>query len=51
MILGQELPSEGTIWVSPGARIGYMDQQLENLDPKASVVEEVLSSFENQSLN
>ena len=49
MILGQELPSEGTIWVSPGARIGYMDQQLENLDPKASVVEEVLSSFENQS--
>jgi macrolide transport system ATP-binding/permease protein len=49
LILGQELPSEGTIWVSPGARIGYMDQQLENLDPKASVLEEVLSSFENQS--
>ena len=49
LILGRELPSEGTIWVSPGARIGYMDQQLENLDPKASVLEEVLSSFENQS--
>jgi macrolide transport system ATP-binding/permease protein len=49
LILGRELPSEGTIWVSPGARIGYMDQQLENLDPKASVLEEVLSSFKNQS--
>ena len=49
LILGHELPSEGTIWVSPGVRIGYMDQQLKNLDPKASVLEEVLSSFENQS--
>jgi macrolide transport system ATP-binding/permease protein len=49
LILGQALPSEGTIWVSPGARIGYMDQQLENLDPQASVLEEVLSGFENQS--
>jgi macrolide transport system ATP-binding/permease protein len=49
LILGQELPSEGTIWVSPSARIGYMDQELSNLDLKASVLEEVLGSFENQT--
>ena len=49
LILGQELPSEGTIWVSPSARIGYMDQQLSNLDLKASVLEEVLGSFEKQT--
>ena len=49
LILGQELPSEGAIWVSPGVRIGYVDQQLEHFDPKVSVLEEVLSSFESQS--
>ena len=49
LILGQELPSEGTIWVSPSARIGYMDQELSNLDLKASVLEEVLGSFEKQT--
>ena len=49
LILGQERPSEGAIWVSPGVRIGYVDQQLEHFDPKVSVLEEVLSSFESQS--
>jgi macrolide transport system ATP-binding/permease protein len=49
LILGQELPSEGAIWVSPGARIGYMDQQLENLDPKLSVLEEVLSNSRHRT--
>jgi macrolide transport system ATP-binding/permease protein len=49
LILGHEPPSEGIIWVSPGARIGYMDQELSNLDLKASVLEDVLGSFENQT--
>lgn len=49
LILGEELPSEGTVWLSPGARIGYMDQELEELDPNITVIDEALSVFEYRS--
>ena len=49
LILGEELPSEGTVWLSPGARIGYMDQELEELDPNIPVIDEALSVVEYRS--
>lgn len=45
MILGEEPPSAGTLWVSPGVKAGYLSQELADLDHKASVLGEVLSLF------
>lgn len=49
MILGQEAVSGGNLWVSPGARIGYLDQELAGLNPKDSVLDAVLAVFPRQS--
>lgn len=49
MILGEESPSAGTLWVSPGVKAGYLDQELSGLNPEASVLDEVLSLFPRRS--
>ena len=49
MILGEEQQTEGELWVSPGAHIGYLDQELEILDPTATILEGVLEVFPQQT--
>lgn len=38
LILRQEEPSEGAIWVSEGARFGYMDQEMQTLRADATIL-------------
>ncbi len=40
MILGLEQPDAGEIRIASGARIGYLDQEQETLDPNRTVLEE-----------
>ncbi len=42
LILGQEAPSSGEIYVGPSVRIGVYAQQHETLDPELSLVETVV---------
>lgn len=37
-----EIPSEGELWVAPGARIGYYSQHHDMLDPKLTAEEQLL---------
>lgn len=39
MILGEEVMDQGEIWVSPSARIGYLSQEVADLDPEETVLE------------
>jgi macrolide transport system ATP-binding/permease protein len=39
LILGQERPDSGEIQIAPGARIGYLPQDPEGLDPAKTVLE------------
>ena len=41
MILGQEQPTQGDLWVGPGLRLGYYTQELEGLDPNNEILDEV----------
>lgn len=49
MILGREEPSEGQLWVSPSASIGYLDQEMEQLDTENRVMEEMLMVLPRQT--
>lgn len=49
MILGQEPVSGGELWVSPGARIGYLDQELAGLNESHTVLEATLAAFPRQT--
>lgn len=45
LILGRLTPIGGDLWVSPGAKIGYLDQELKELNPDETVLAEVLKAF------
>ncbi|NLA58284.1 MAG: ABC-F type ribosomal protection protein [Firmicutes bacterium] len=49
MLLGDEEPTKGCLWVSPSASIGYLDQEMEKLDSSNTVLEEVLSCLSEQT--
>ena len=49
MFLGAEEPTEGCLWVSPGVSIGYLDQEMEELDGLSTVLEEVISCLPQQT--
>jgi ATP-binding cassette subfamily F protein 3 len=40
-ILGQEIPSGGTVKIGPSVRVGYYAQEHETLDPDKTLVEEI----------
>lgn len=39
LLLGQEKLDQGTIWMSPSAKIGYLSQDISDLDPKKTILE------------
>ncbi len=41
MILGQETPTQGELWVGPTLKFGYYNQELEGLNPENDVLDEV----------
>ncbi len=41
MILGQEQPTQGNLWVGPGLRLGYYTQELEGLNPDNEILDEI----------
>ena len=41
MILGQETPTQGELWVGPTLNFGYYNQELEGLKPDNDVIDEV----------
>jgi len=41
VLLGELHPREGTVWVNPAARIGYLTQMLDDLDLERSTVDNV----------
>ena len=41
MILGEELPTHGEIWVGPTLKFGYYAQELEGLNPDNEVIDEI----------
>lgn len=49
MILGQEKPTKGKIWVSPSVSVGYLDQEMEELEPTNTILSEVLSALAEQT--
>lgn len=49
MFLGEEQPTEGYLWISPSASIGYLSQEMEELTGSHTVLEEVLSCLPVQT--
>lgn len=41
MMLGEEKPTAGELWVGPNLRLGYYTQELEGLNPENDVLDEV----------
>ena len=41
MILGEESPTEGEMWVGPTLKFGYYTQELEGLDPDNEIIDEI----------
>lgn len=41
MMLGEEKPTAGELWVGPNLRLGYYTQELEGLNPESDVLDEV----------
>ena len=41
MILGDETPTEGEMWVGPTLKLGYYAQELEGLTPNNTVIDEI----------
>ncbi len=41
LIMGEVMPTKGTVFVGPSVRIGYMPQQQEALDPRESALETI----------
>lgn len=44
LILGLEPIDQGKLWISPSAKIGYLDQELQSIDNRRTVLEEVTRS-------
>ncbi|NLY55205.1 MAG: ABC-F family ATP-binding cassette domain-containing protein [Firmicutes bacterium] len=49
LVLGRLQPTGGRLWVSPGARIGYLDQELQDLNPEETVLEAILNVFDRRT--
>ncbi len=45
IILGKETPTKGEIWISKSAKIGYLDQEVNLLNPENTIIDEVRGSF------
>ena len=41
MILGDETPTEGEMWVGPTLKLGYYAQELEGLNPDNEIIDEI----------
>lgn len=41
MLLGKELPTKGEIWISKSAKIGYLEQEVNLLNPENTIIDEV----------
>ena len=41
LILNQEPIDQGEIWISPAAKIGYLDQEIQSIDNQRTILEEV----------
>ena len=41
MILGDEAPTEGEMWVGPTLKLGYYTQELEGLNPDNEIIDEI----------
>ena len=41
MILGDEVPTEGEMWVGPTLKFGYYAQELEGLNPDNEIIDEI----------
>ena len=41
MILGEESPTEGEMWVGPTLKFGYYTQELEGLNPDNEIIDEI----------
>ncbi|MXV83653.1 ABC-F family ATP-binding cassette domain-containing protein, partial [Candidatus Poribacteria bacterium] len=41
MILGDEAPTEGEMWVGPTLKLGYYAQELEGLNPDNEIIDEI----------
>lgn len=41
MILGEEAPTEGELWVGPTLKLGYYTQELEGLNPDNEIIDEI----------
>jgi len=44
LILNQEQVDKGELWISPAARIGYLDQEIRSIDNQRTIIEEVTRS-------
>lgn len=49
MILGQEQPTQGDLWVGPGLRLGYYTQELEGLNPDNEILDEIWALCPDQT--
>ncbi|RKU06214.1 thiamine ABC transporter substrate-binding protein [Candidatus Poribacteria bacterium] len=49
MILGQEQPTQGNLWVGPGLRLGYYTQELEGLNPDNEILDEIWALCPDQT--
>lgn len=41
MILGEEQPTQGNLWVGPGLKLGYYTQELEGLNLENEIIDEI----------
>lgn len=41
LILNQEPIDQGQLWISPAAKIGYLDQEIQSIDNRRTILEEV----------
>jgi macrolide transport system ATP-binding/permease protein len=44
LILNQEPVDQGELWISPAAKIGYLDQEIRSIDNRRTIIEEVTRS-------
>lgn len=49
LICGEEEPTSGSLWRSPGLKIGLLDQEVQRLQPGSTVLEEALSATADRS--
>ncbi|MEN6462574.1 MAG: ATP-binding cassette domain-containing protein, partial [Syntrophomonas sp.] len=48
ILAGAEQPDQGSLWLSPSLRIGYLEQEIGTLDPNLSILEELAGVCSDQ---